>query len=185
MITNTQNLEQAFEELLADIGQSFEDLLADNAWQLKELPHFPFLFSEEEKNYLLVWGEKAEGLQAGRIPPETEKEKLFIDVCKGIRPPESKFHRLWLRYSQAVLAESRVYDAEYKILHLKKAIAAAKKIRSDLKAELDKKLHVEKGLRKDLYELKIKFGVPVHEQAPTRLPKKYDDDWGNDWREQA
>ncbi len=69
--------------------------------------NFPHYLSDEEQAELVKWGTHATGLTDGSTAPTSLKELVFVEVAKGIRPPETRFQRLWLRYLQAVAMDAR------------------------------------------------------------------------------
>lgn len=77
-------------------------------FNIKKLDHFPHFFSDEEQLKLRRWGQHATDLTDGSVEPSSEKERIFVEVACGIRPPETSFHRLWLRYHQAMAIESKL-----------------------------------------------------------------------------
>lgn len=76
----------------------------------QKLGNFPYYFSEEELEALVKWGTHATELTEGSIAPVSTKERQFIAVAKGYRPPETRFQRIWLRYLQAVSMEAKLAE---------------------------------------------------------------------------
>jgi uncharacterized protein YifE (UPF0438 family) len=76
-----------------------------------KLVNFPYYLSEEEHAEIVKWGAHATGLTKGSIAPISQNERVFTEVAKGLRPPETRFQRLWLRYLQAVDMETKLADA--------------------------------------------------------------------------
>lgn len=161
-------------------GHSSNEVTPDEFLLNVRLPHFRFLLTEEEIKFLSPWAKRAQELQHGNITPESDKEHLFVEICKGLRPPETKFHRLWLRYSQAVAAEqafllvgsvnTELDFLRSEVSRLKSAHSGAWKHHAEVKAQFEQKLHFaelrEKELRKIVFEYKIKLGVPDEAPAP-------------------
>ena len=158
---------------------------------LQNLPH---LFTDEELSYLARWSMRAQALQSGNATAESEKEKVFVDVCKGLRPPETKFHRLWLRYNQALAAEQALAEKaqfalvieslQSEISRLKAAHSGVWKHHEKVTREFEKKLQQSESreveLRKLIREYRQKLGIP--EESPKPVSDPYPS--AHEWREQ-
>jgi len=56
------------------------------------------IFSEEEVRILERYGGQFQRLVGGDRTPETEAQRRFIEVARGIRPPETIYERTWRKY---------------------------------------------------------------------------------------
>jgi uncharacterized protein YifE (UPF0438 family) len=83
-----------------------------SSFRLQQLGNFPHFFSDEERDALNKWGAHAAGLADGSIEPTTVKEKQFVEVARGTRPPATRFQRVWLRYLQAVDIQTKWRETE-------------------------------------------------------------------------
>lgn len=66
--------------------------------------HFPRGFSRhgdftiKEAQLLEQYGFVLNELNLGKRTPNTEEEKLFLDVCRGLREPKTEIERVWSKY---------------------------------------------------------------------------------------
>lgn len=88
------------------------DSKLSSAFQLHPLVDFPHFFTFEERAALTKWGAHASGLTDGSVLPTSEKERAFVDVARGLTPPETRFQRTWLRYLQAAAVHARLRECE-------------------------------------------------------------------------
>jgi len=109
-----------------------------------KLVNFPHYFTEEEHAELVKWGTQATELASGSAPATSPKERIFIEVTKGLRPPETRFQRLWLRYLQAVAIESKLSEAEGKANYHANLLYAAQPLLIEL-TELKRQANFRSG----------------------------------------
>jgi uncharacterized protein YifE (UPF0438 family) len=174
----------------------------DDDFQLHELPHFPFLLTEDEKSELELWGQHAQSLSRGQLAPRNEKDLAFVRFCNSYDQPKTRFQRLWLKYCQAAKAE-RIYELfkelterdsvkeedferlKSDVRRLNIAHTAAwgevEKLKSELQAAKELHASTERALRSLVrkYEEQLGLSSPIDVQKPTEV-----EGWVDDWREQ-
>ena len=99
-------------------------LVEPQGFVVNNLVHFPHFFSDEELEALKRCGQHATDLTDGSVEPISEKEHYFVEMARGLRPPETRFQRVWLRYRQATVIESRLNAKVLELTAAKRSIRA-------------------------------------------------------------
>jgi len=68
------------------------------------------IFTKEEEEILIQYGEWMSALENGILKPVTIAQEHFIEVCKNNVPPETEYEQTWIKYKKRIQWEDKYGD---------------------------------------------------------------------------